>query len=59
MRALCNETQQAVDRILQYPSASPADAATKIDVLVAEYEDSAFDEERLLLIINDLRRLAA
>lgn len=47
----------ALDNLLRCPSPDGNALATKIEVLIKEYEDSPIDECRLELLITDARRL--
>lgn len=48
----------ALHRMLEVPARNVADVATKLEILMFEYEDCEMDGPRMALIAKDARRLA-
>lgn len=56
--AALHASDDAFHRVLEAPSATIGDIATKLETYLVEYEGSSWDSERLALIAADARRLA-
>ena len=52
-------SDQALGRMIAAPSQSTADLATKLEIMLVEYEDSEWDADRVRVIAEDARRLAS
>lgn len=56
--AACERLDATFEILLRTPSRHAGDLATKIEILIAEYDESIIDEDRLRLVALDARALS-